>query len=256
MNWKKATKKHYPAFLMIIVSIALWQFLVKLFHIETWILPAPTDIIKAFKKEYTYLLDNTLVTVYEALVGFLFAILIALILAVIIDQFSFFKRGFYPILIASQTVPIIAVAPLLMIWFGYGLLPKFVVVSLVCFFPIVLSTVDGFNQADSGLITLLQTMNATKWQVFKKVRFPSALPSFFSGLRIAATYSIMGAVIGEWLGANKGLGIYMKNASHSFLTDQVFAAILIIVFTSILFYGVLLLIEQNLIPWAKLNDGE
>ncbi len=238
------------------ISIILWEFLVRIFHIEIWILPAPTDIIQAFRKESAILLDNTLVTLYEALVGFLFAILVAMILAVIIDQFSFFKRGFYPILIASQTVPIIAIAPLLMIWFGYGLLPKVVVVTLVCFFPIVLSTVDGFNQADSGLIALLQTMNATKWQVFKKVRFPSALPSFFSGLRIAATYSIMGAVIGEWLGANKGLGIYMKNASHSFLTDQVFAAILVIVFTSILFFGILLLIEQYFIPWARSNYEE
>lgn len=241
---------------MIVFGLLLWEFFVRLSQVDIWILPAPTDIIQAMVKQYPILLDHTLITLYEALVGFLLAVIVALFLALLIDSFSFFKRGFYPILVASQTIPIIAIAPLLLIWFGYGLLPKIVVVALVCFFPIVLNTIDGLNQADSGLISLLHTMNATKWQIYKKVRFPSALPSLFSGLRIAATYSIMGAVIGEWLGANKGLGIYMKNSSHSFLTAQVFAAILIIVLTSILFFSFLLLLEQKLIPWAKLNQED
>ena len=252
----KSVKTHYPAFLMVLISLMVWEVVVRIFHVEIWILPAPTDIASALLNEFPVLWDHTLVTLYEAVTGFLLAVFIAMILAIMIDSFPFFKRGFYPILVASQTIPIIAIAPLLMIWFGYGLLPKIVVVALVCFFPIVLSTVDGLNQADPGLLSLLRTMNATKWQIFRKVRFPSALPSLFSGLRIGATYSIMGAVIGEWLGASKGLGIYMKNSSHSFLTQQVFSAILIIVFTSILFFGALLLLERRIVPWTKVKIEE
>ncbi|GBF11877.1 MAG: ABC transporter permease [Tepidibacillus sp.] len=244
-------KKHYPAILLMSFLVGVWEVAVKVSKIEPWILPPPSQIIMTLFREREVIIDHTWVTLYEALVGFLFAIVIAFILAMIIDRFPFFSRGFYPILVTSQTIPIISIAPLLFIWFGFGLLPKIVVVILVGFFPIVISTVDGLNSADRDLISLLQTMKASKWQIFTKVKFPSALPSIFSGLKIAATYSVMGAVIGEWLGASKGLGLYMRTTSHSFLTDQVFAAIIVIVLTSILLYGTILALEYLLIPWNR-----
>lgn len=243
--------KHYPAVLLITFTLVIWEFLVRLTQTPLWILPAPTKIMEALISEREILIKHSAITLYEAILGFLIAILFSILLAILIDFSSFMKRGIYPLLVASQTVPIIAIAPLLFIWFGFDLLPKVVVVALVAFFPIVINLIGGLDQTDQGLISLLQTMNATKWQIFSRVRFPSALPSFFSGLRIAGTYSVMGAVIGEWLGASKGLGIYMKNTSHSFLTDQVFAAIIVVVTISILIYILLLMLEQLLIPWNK-----
>jgi len=243
--------KHYPALMMLSIAVVIWEGYVRITNTPIWILPAPTQIMAALIREKKILIEHTLVTLYEALFGFGLAVIISLVLAVFIDSFSFLKKGMYPILVASQTVPIIAIAPLLFIWFGFEILPKVMVVTLVAFFPIVINLVDGLNQTDQGAISLLKTMNATKWQLFIKVRFPSALPSMFSGLRIAGTYSVMGAVIGEWLGASKGLGIYMKNTSHSFLTDQVFAAIIVVVTISIMIYSFLLILEQIFIPWGK-----
>ncbi len=243
--------KHYPAVVMVFMALFFWEGYVRIAHPPNWILPAPTSILKTLVQERYIILEHTWVTLNEALIGFTLAIVISLILAVLIDSSSFLKRGIYPILVTSQTIPIIAIAPLLFIWFGFGILPKVVVVVLVAFFPIVISLVDGFNQTDQGLISLLKTMNATKTQIFLKVRFPSALSSMFSGLRIAGTYSVMGAVIGEWLGASKGLGMYMKNTSHSFLTDKVFAAIIVVVTLSIAIYSLLLILEQLAIPWQR-----
>ncbi|HWI54318.1 MAG TPA: ABC transporter permease, partial [Desulfobacteria bacterium] len=154
-----------------------------------------------------------------------------------------------PLLVISQTIPIIAVAPLFIIWLGYGMAPKVVVVSLVCFFPITINLADGLRMVDRDMIKLMHSMGATEFQVFRLVKLPAALPFFFSGLRIAGTYSIMGAVIGEWLGADKGLGILMTRSSQSFLTDRVFATIMVIVILSLAIYFLVEGIARVLIPW-------
>lgn len=249
-------KKNYPAVLMIISAILIWEGYVAISQIEKYILPPPSQIIIAFLEQWDIIFQHTKVTIYEALMGYFVALLVSIILAVIIDNNRFFKQGFYPILVASQTVPIIAIGPLITAWFGFGILPKVLVVALVAFFPIVINMIDGFNSTDKDLINLLKTMKATKWQIFFKVKIPSALPNTFSGLRIAATYSVMGAVIGEWLGASKGLGIYIRNASNSYLIAQVFAAIIVIVGISILFYSALLLAERLIIPWNRESEEE
>lgn len=244
-------KKNYPALLMVLFTLIIWELFVKITDQPIWILPAPTDITVALINERAVILDNALITIFEATIGFIFALLISVFLAIVIDSYSFFKRGFYPILVISQTVPIIALAPLILAWFGYDILPKIVIVVLVAFFPIVINLVDGLESTDQGLISLMKTMNASKWQILFKIKFPSALPSLFSGLRIAATYSVMGAVIGEWMGAKEGLGIYMKNTLHSFQMTQLFAAIVVVVITSIMFYTGLLFLEKILVPWNK-----
>lgn len=248
-------KKHYPVFIMITIAIILWDGYVRVFHIEKYLLPTPFQVLKALFDQWHIIFSHTLITLYEAIAGFLIAIICSILLAIIIDTFQFFKRGFYPILVTSQTIPIITIAPLITMWFGFGILPKILVVTLVAFFPIVINLIDGLNSADKGLIDLLRTMNASNWQILLKVRFPSALPYFFSGMRIAATYSVMGAIIGEWLGASKGLGNYIRNSTHSFLAEQVFAAIIVIVASSILFYGFILLLESKIIPWNKQRNN-
>ncbi len=248
-------KRNRSALIFIVMTLILWEAMVFLFQPPRWLLPSPTQILAALINERRIILANAWVTLYEALLGFGLAIIISILLAIIIDRFLIIKRGVFPILVASQTIPIFAIAPLLFIWFGFGILPKIIIVALVDFFPIVTNLTDGLNSADKGLINLLKSMNATKWQIFKKVKFPSALPYFFSGLRIAATYSVMGAVIGEWIIASKGLGLYIKNTFNSFMTEQVFAGIIVIVAISVMLYSFILFLENMIIPWNKSDEA-
>jgi ABC-type nitrate/sulfonate/bicarbonate transport system permease component len=188
-------------------------------------------------------------TLVETLVGFGLALVVGLSLALLIDFSATLRRAIYPLLVVSQTVPIIAIAPLLVIWFGYGILPKVLVVALVCFFPIVVSTTDGLQAADPDLIALLQAMGATRRQVFLKVRLPGALPLVFSGVKIAITYSVIGAIIGEWVGASRGLGVFMLRSTNAFRTDWLFAAIAITSLLSVALFLVVTILQRALLPW-------
>ncbi len=151
--------------------------------------------------------------------------------------------------ITSQTIPIIALAPLLLIWFGFDIGPKIIVVTLYCFFPIAVACADGLAGAEPEMLNLLKSMNASRWQILWLVRLPQAMPAFFSGLRIAATYSVTGAIVGEFVGAYQGLGIYMQREANSFGTVQVFAAILVTAALSLLLFGLVSLIERIALPW-------
>jgi len=202
------------------------------------------------------LTGHAYVTLFEALLGFLVSVALAFVLAVAMDSLPLLGRALYPLLVTTQTIPIISVAPLFLIWFGYGLLPKVLVVVLVCFFPVAVSLLLGLTAVDPDLIDLLRSMGASKVMVLRLVKLPAALPSLFSGLKIAATYSIMGAVIGEWLGAQAGLGYYMTLAQRSFLTARVFATILIITVLSLGVFKVIEVLEGLLIPWRRLHSEE
>ncbi len=250
----KAIWRYRYAVMITIIALLLWELLVFLLQPARWILPPPSQIFQVLVDQRQLIFASAWVTVYEALLGFAIAIIVSLVLAILIDRFLALKQGLFPILVASQTVPIFAIAPLLFIWFGFGILPKIIIVALICFFPIVTNLVDGLSSTDRSLIRLLQSMDATEWQIFTKVKFPASLPYFFSGLRVAATYSVMGAIIGEWLVANKGLGLYIKNTFNSFQTDQVFAGIIVIVAISVTIYGSILLLERWLIPWNKQEE--
>jgi ABC-type nitrate/sulfonate/bicarbonate transport system permease component len=155
-----------------------------------------------------------------------------------------------PILVTSQTIPVVAVAPLFLLWFGFGVLPKVLVVVLVTFFPIVVALLDGFGSASRDASDLLRSYGATDWQAFRKLRWPTALPSFFTGLRIAVVYAVIGAVFGEYVGAREGLGIWMQLSQNSFRTDLVFAAIVVTSLVSLALYAVVGLIRRATIPWA------
>jgi len=174
---------------------------------------------------------------------------VAVVLAVLMDISPWTKQGIYPLLVLSQTIPIISIAPLLLIWFGLGLLPKVLVVTLVCFFPVAVNMVEGMETADPDMVNLMRVMGSSRWQVIKLVRLPAALPSFFAGLKIAGTYAVMGAVIGEWLGAGSGLGVFMTRASHSYQLDRVFAAIFIIILVSLIIYALIELLARTAMPW-------
>jgi ABC-type nitrate/sulfonate/bicarbonate transport system permease component len=235
--------------LFLLSFIATWQAWVWWSGVPAWLLPAPGRVLTALWEMLPVLFRHTQSTVLAAVTGLLAAVLLALALAVLMDFSPWVRRGMYPLLVFSQTVPIIAIAPLLIIWFGYGILPKVVVVALVCFFPVAVSMVEGMEAADPGMVDLLRVMGSTRWQLIKLVRLPAALPSFFSGLKIAGTYAVMGAVIGEWLGATSGLGVYMTRATHAYQTDRVFAAIIIISLVSLLLFGLINLLARLSIPW-------
>lgn len=250
--WRRVAqlaRRYSPPLLLILLLVAVWQVGTWLTRAPKWLLPSPWQILLAGIQARDLLGQHTWQTLKETWLGLALSLVIGLGLALIIDFSNLLRRSLYPVLVASQTVPILALAPLLIIWFGYGILPKVIVVALVCFFPIVVSTADGLRAADPDLIALLRAMGANRRQMFLKVRFPGALPSFFSGLKIAITYSVVGAVIGEWVGASRGLGIFMIRSSKNFLTDRVFAAIAVTSLLSILMFGVVLLVERSVLPW-------
>lgn len=233
----------------IIILLIIWEFIVNVGGIEKYILPAPTDVIEVLIKDFRNMIPHILATLYEGMVGFLIAIVISIILAIIMDMVPLIKRALYPVLVISQTIPTVALAPLFIIWFGFGALPKIIVVVIVCFFPIVISIVDGLEGVDNDLINHFKLMGASKINVFLHLKLPYGMINFFSGMRIAATYSIMGAVIGEWLGGDKGLGVYMTRARSAYALDKMFASIVIIVVISMGIFLLVSLMEKLFTPW-------
>ena len=238
-----------------LLILFIWQISIDKWKVPQYILPSPRDISISLVNIFPSLTKHIYATLQAALIGFLISILLALILAILMDNVKLIKKCIYPILVVSQTVPIIALAPLFVIWFGFGVLPKIIVVVLVCFFPMVISLIDGLESVDKDMVNLLKTMGANKFQIFTMVKLPSSTVNFFSGLRIAATYSIMGAVIGEWLGGDKGLGVYMLRAKKSYALDRMFAVIIIIVILSMTLFGLLYLLQYFFTPWSR-NKSE
>ncbi|MBS4537265.1 ABC transporter permease [Clostridium sp. D2Q-11] len=247
-RWANIEDRVIPTIFFLIL-IFIWELIVRIGLVERFILPSPSDILKAFPKIHPDIWKHILTTIQEASIGFVIAIIFAIALAIIMDNVKLIKKAIYPLIIVSQTVPIIALAPLFSIWFGLGILPKVVVVILVCFFPILVSLIHGLESVDRDLLNLLKSMGASRFQIFKLVKFPASLVSFFSGLRIAATYSIMGAVIGEWLGGKSGLGVYMLRVKHSYALDKFFAVIVIIVVLSMILFKGITALQKILMPW-------
>lgn len=238
-----------PAFVLAITLLALWELYVRATGVSPLILPAPTAIIQALVNNRGVIYDNTVQTLLETVLGMGAAILLGLLLAILLNLSSWMRRAIYPLLVTSQTIPIITLAPLLLIWIGYDIRPKIIVVTLYCFFPIAIACADGLAAAEPDLLNLLRSMRASPWQTLWLVRLPGAMPAFFSGLRIAATYSVTGAIFGEYVGGEKGLGIYMQRATNSLVIVQVFAAILVTAVLSLVLFGLVSFIERLALPW-------
>ena len=238
-----------PPFLLIIFVILVWQTVAIRSGLSAFILPSPIQVLQAGWETREVLGSAITMTMFETMIGLTIATILGVLIAAAIDLSSVVRRALYPILVASQTVQILAIAPLLIIWFGFSMLPKVMIVVLICFFPLAVNTADGLASADPDYVSLLRAMGADRKQVWRLVRFPAALPAFFTGLRIAVTYSVVGATIGEWVGGSEGLGLYMLRSKNALATDQVFVGI---VLTSMLSIGLFLLvyvIERALLPW-------
>ncbi len=238
-----------PAFVFVFALFALWEVIVHAGGVSTAVLPAPTAIVQALFENWDVIAGHTLQTLLETVLGLASATLLGVLLAILIDVSPLARRAVYPLIVTSQTIPIIALAPLLLIWFGFDLGPKVLVVTLYCFFPIAVACADGLLSADPDLVRLMQSMKASRWQMLWFVRLPGAMPSFFSGLRIAATYSVTGAIFGEYVGAYQGLGIYMQTSFNSHSVILVFAVIVVIALLSLALFGFVSLLERIALPW-------
>ncbi|MBC7314832.1 MAG: ABC transporter permease [Chloroflexi bacterium] len=251
--WKRTGRlllaQYLPAAALVLTLLVLWELATHLWEIQPWLLPAPSAIWKAGLAARGLLGPHIWQTAQETLWGFLLALGVGLALGLLIEFSPLVRYALYPLLVISQTIPIIAIAPLLVIWLGYGIWPKIIVVGLVCFFPIVVNTADGLRSADPELIALLRTMGASEGQIFQLVRWPGALPMIFSGIKIAITYSVVGAILGEWVGASRGLGVFMLRATNSFRTDWVFASIAITAILSVCLFGLVSAAERLSLRW-------
>lgn len=219
--------------------------------IPSYMLPSPVQVVKAFISDFDLLMMHARITLAEAFLGLGIGVVFGFSLAVLMDRFDFLYRSIYPILVITQTIPTVAIAPLLVLWLGYGIAPKITLIIIVTFFPITVGLLDGFASADKDAIRLLQSMDATKSQIFKHIKLPSSLSHFFAALRISASYSIVGAVISEWLGGFSGLGVYMTRVKKSYSFDKMFAVILFISLISLLLMAGVTALQKSSMPWTK-----
>jgi ABC-type nitrate/sulfonate/bicarbonate transport system permease component len=239
-----------PPLIIVAILLVVWEAAVHLSGVRPQILPAPSRVWEQGWEQSENILGHTLATLQVTAVGFLFSLLVAWTIAIAVDFSPTLRRGVLPLLVASQTIPIIAIAPLMIIWFGFGLLPKVLVVALATFFPVVVGLIEGFNKADREASNLLRSMGAGRGREFLYVRLPSALPSFFTALRISITYAVVGAIFAEYVGAQQGLGIYMSTQKNAFRTDLVLAAVTVTALLSITLYLLTFLLERAVIPWS------
>ncbi|QBE50398.1 ABC transporter permease [Leucobacter triazinivorans] len=218
-------------------------------------LPGPTRIVSAGIGEREALLRHTVPTLLATLIGFSLSVAVAFLTATLLDFWAPLRRALLPLLIVSQTLPLIALAPLVVLWFGFGLLPKILLVAFVTFFPMVVGFLRGFSSADPEAEHLLRSMGAGRSTVFRMIRLPASTPSFFASLRISITYAVVGAIFAEYAGAVAGLGVYMQSAKNVFRTDLVLSAVLMSTLLTLALYGAVVLIERRCVPWLRVEQG-
>lgn len=231
--------------------LVLWQAAVMLWNIPKYVLPSPIDTMTALIKDITTILRHARVTVIEAAAGMLISFAVSIVLGICMDLLPAVKAAVYPILVVTQTVPMIVLAPLLMIYMGFGMAPKLLTVVLMCFFPIVVSFADGMACVDKDYLNLLRSYGANRLQEYTLVKIPASIPSLLSGLKMAATYSISGAVVGEWVASKEGLGWYLVRVKTSYERDKVFASVLAIILLSLLMNAVIRLLGYLIQPKKK-----
>ncbi|MCA1730874.1 MAG: ABC transporter permease [Actinobacteria bacterium] len=247
-------KRALPAALLALLVLAMWELLVRLFGVPTFLLPGPTAIAGAFWESRDLLLRHLVPTAGEAVLGFLVAAAAGVLSGVLINRSPLAERSLYPWLVVSQTLPTVAIAPILVTWFGYGTLPKVLVVTLFCFFPITVATVDGLRATDLELVRLMRSFGASKWRIFFMVEAPGALPFLFGGMRLAVTYCVIGAIVGEWVGSSEGLGFLMIQDKAQFEIPRLFAEISLLSLMGVLLFLLVALLQRLTAPWTLKRD--
>lgn len=242
-----------PAAAALALIVLLWFILSETGVVPGYMLPSPVDVVKALAGDFPIILSHAGVTLQEAFYGLAIGILLAFITATLMDHFLILNRAFYPIMIITQTIPTIAIAPVLVLWMGFGMAPKITLVVITTFFPITVGLLDGYKSVDRDSIDLMRAMGATGRQIFWHVKIPAAMPQFFAGLKISASYAVVGAVISEWLGGFVGLGVYMTRVKQAYAFDKMFAVIIFIVIISLLLMAVVNVIRRIAMPWIAVE---
>lgn len=244
-------KRLIPATVFVILVVVLWEAMVRSFSVPEYLVPAPTVILHRLLSMGTDILAHTGYTALESALGFVLGSILGVMLAVIFVHSRTLELGMYPYAIALKTVPIVAIAPLLVVWLGNGMLPKIIVAAIISFFPVVVNTTKGLRDVDAEAFDLFDSMSATKSQIFFKLRVPSALPYLFAALRISSTLAVIGAIVGEFSGADRGLGFFIMISSHRLETVDMFVGILMSSALGILFFYGIALLERIIVPWEK-----
>lgn len=233
----------YPI-LTFLALLVIWQVSVSKMNVPSYILPSPLDIIEEFKTDWPVLLMHSKVTLTETILGLSISVVITLLIGTLMDFIPIVKRCLYPIMYITQMIPTITIAPLLVIWFGFGIKSKVLCVILTCFFPILINFTDGIDSIDRDYLNLFKIMKANKIKTFIHLKFPMSLDKFFTGLKISSTYAFVAATVAEWLGGTAGLGVYMVRAKSSYALDKVFACTILVVAFSLIFVAIIALLKK------------
>lgn len=240
-----------PPLALVLLGLAMWEAGVRLADVPKWLLPPPSLILTTLIADWPLLAQHTWVTAGEIVAGFLVAVATGMGLTLAMFLSRAVERAIYPLVVASQTIPYIAISPLLLVWFGYDLAPKIIIITLICFFPVVVNWWDGLRDVDANLLKLSRSLGATSWQIFWKLRLPASLPFLFSGVKIAAVVSVIGAVIGEWVGSSAGLGYLTRYAASQFLTARVFAAVVLLAIMALVLFAIVSALERYFLRWQR-----
>jgi ABC-type nitrate/sulfonate/bicarbonate transport system permease component len=252
----QSTTSKLSSVLALAVIVIVWEMVCDFGIVPAFMLPSPVSVVKALVGDTTLLCQNGVITLQEAFYGLFCGVAIGFLAAILMDSVEWIYRAFYPIMVITQTIPTVAIAPLLVLWFGYEMLPKIILIVLMTFFPIAVGLLDGFRSVDRDAINLMRSMGASRVQIFRYVKLPFAMPQFFSGLRLAVTYSVVGAVISEWLGGFGGLGVYMTRVKKAFAFDKMFAVIFIISAISLILMWLVDVIQKKCMPYQNANSKE
>ena len=244
-------KDNLSAASLIIVILIIWQIVTQTGLVGPFLLPKPLDVVKAFIYDMPTISSHLLTTLSEAFLGLFLGVLLGFIAALMMDFSDGIYHALYPILVLTQTVPTVAIAPLLVLWMGYGILPKIVLIVIVTFFPVAISLLEGFKQVDVDKIKLLKAMGADKFKIYRYIKLPESVGNFFSAFKIAVSYSVVGAVIAEWLGGFKGLGVYMIRVQKNYSFDKMFAVIFLISGISLILMKLVSILQKKMMPWIK-----
>lgn len=249
-------RRGLPAFLSVAAALAAWEIYVLVSGISALVLPAPSRVIGQIAANRELLWANTWPTLQATLMGFAFSLTVAFALSVLIDFVPKLRRALFPVFVISQTLPLVAIAPLVVLWFGFGLTPKILLVALVTFFPMLIALVDGYESTEPEIEALLASMGASRAGIFRRARFPSAMPYFFAGLRISITYAVVAAIFAEYVGARAGLGIVILNARNSFRPDLMLAAVAISSALTLALFGATALVQWMVLGWRQAGAGQ
>jgi putative hydroxymethylpyrimidine transport system permease protein len=254
-------KQWLPPLVVVVALLGLWELaaqwdlIADALQIKPFLIPAPSDVAQSLVDDRALLSSDAWVTAKEVLLGFAIAAVLGFGFAVVMHLSDLLRRAFYPLIVASQTVPVIAIAPILVVWLGFGIGPKLVIVALVCFFPITVNTLDGLRSVDPEMTRMMRSLDAGRGQTLRRVEIPSALPFLLSGAKIAAAVAVIGAVFGEWSGSDSGLGHLILVAQGQLQTARVFAAVVVLSALALILFGALALLERRLAWWGRPAPG-